>query len=45
MKDSERADLIQYRFKRASETLQEIEIHLENGLWNTAINRLYYACY
>lgn len=45
MKDSERADLIHYRLKRASETLQEIEIHLENGLWNTAINRLYYACY
>jgi len=45
MKDSERADLIHYRLKRASETLQEIEIHLENGLWNTAINRLFYACY
>ena len=45
MKDSERADLIHYRLNRASETLQEIEIHLENGLWNTAINRLYYACY
>lgn len=45
MKNSEKADLIEYRLKRASETLQEIEIHLENGLWNTAINRLYYACY
>lgn len=45
MKDPERADLIQYRLKRASETLQEIEIHLENRLWNTAISRLYYACY
>lgn len=32
MKDSERTDLIEYRLKRASETLQEIEIHLENGL-------------
>ena len=45
MKDPERADLIEYRLKRATESLQEIEIHLENGLWNTAINRLYYACY
>ena len=45
MKDSERADLIHYRLNRASETLQEMDIHLENGLWNTAINRLYYACY
>jgi len=34
-----------YRLQRASETIQEIEIHLENRLWNTAINRLYYAYY
>ena len=45
MKGSERADLIAYRLNRATETLSEIEIHVNNGLWNTAINRLYYACY
>jgi len=45
MKGSERADLITYRLNRATETLSEIEIHVNNGLWNTAINRLYYACY
>lgn len=45
MKGSERADLITYRLNRAIETLSEIEIHVNNGLWNTAINRLYYACY
>lgn len=45
MKGSEKADLIEYRLDRATETLQEIEIHLENGLFNTAINRLYYASY
>lgn len=45
MKGSDKADLIEYRLNRATETLQEIEIHLENGLFNTAINRLYYASY
>ena len=45
MKSSEKSDLIDYRLKRATETLLEINIHLNNGLWNTAINRLYYACY
>lgn len=45
MKGSERADLIAYRLNRATETLSEIEIHVNNGLWNTAINRLYYASY
>jgi uncharacterized protein (UPF0332 family) len=45
MKNSEKSDLINYRLKRATDTLQEINIHLENKLWNTAINRLYYACF
>ncbi len=30
---------------RADETLREIDILIENQLWNTAINRLYYACF
>ena len=28
-----------------SNTFGEVQIHLENALWNTAINRLFYACY
>lgn len=23
----------------------EVSLHIENSLWNTAVNRLYYACY
>lgn len=38
-------DLINYRISRAKETLKEVQLLLENGLWNTAVNRLYYACY
>lgn len=45
MNSGEKSDLVAYRLKRSSETLTEITIHIENGLWNTAINRLYYACY
>lgn len=45
MKSLEKSDLIQYRLNRATETLHEIEVLLENGLFNTAINRLYYASY
>lgn len=30
---------------RANETLREINILIENQLWNTAVNRLYYACF
>ena len=34
-----------YRFRRAEETLKEIPFLKGQGYYNTAINRLYYACY
>jgi uncharacterized conserved protein related to C-terminal domain of eukaryotic chaperone, SACSIN len=37
--------LITYRFQRAKETLAEIPYLKKEGYYNTAINRLYYACY
>ncbi len=38
-------DFSQYRIQRAKETILEVEIHIENKFWNTAINRMYYACF
>jgi len=38
-------DYCNYRLQKAKETIQEVEIHIQNKFWNTAINRLYYACY
>jgi len=38
-------DYIRHRIERAEETLQEVDSHLHNGFWNTAINRMYYACF
>lgn len=37
--------LSRYRQERAHETLDEIPFLREQGYYNTAINRLYYACY
>lgn len=45
MNSQERQELVKYRIEKARETFKEIEIHIENKLWNTAVNRLYYACY
>lgn len=45
MKKQELNDLVKYRMSRAKETLKEVTLHIENELWNTAVNRLYYACY
>jgi len=38
-------DLIEYRIKRANETIKEIDTHLELEYYHTAANRLYYACF
>ncbi|MBO4874959.1 MAG: HEPN domain-containing protein [Bacteroidales bacterium] len=37
--------LSKYRQERAHETLAEIPFLYEKGFYNTATNRLYYACY
>lgn len=38
-------DYIKYRYSRALETIDEVKTHIEHKYWNTAINRLYYACF
>ena len=45
MNEFEPEDYIRYRLERAKETLLEVNSHLSNGFWNTAINRMYYACF
>ncbi len=38
-------DYIKYRIARARETIEEVQTHIDNKFWNTAINRMYYACF
>ena len=45
MNKETRDAIVAYRLENAHKTLNEIPIHIEHELWNTAINRLYYACY
>jgi uncharacterized protein (UPF0332 family) len=45
MIDYKPEDYVSYRLQRAKETIQEVKIHIENGFWNTAVNRMYYACF
>lgn len=45
MNQQERKELVIYRIVKARETFEEVKLHIENELWSTAINRLYYACY
>lgn len=43
--DENYESLSHYRLERAHETLAEIPFLKEKGFYNTATNRLYYACY
>lgn len=45
MTDEERKSLVSVRLQNAKDTLDEVPVHIENGFWNTATNRMYYACY
>lgn len=45
MTDQQRVDVVRYRIQNAVATLKEVESHRENGFYNTAVNRMYYACY
>ena len=38
-------DYIKYRLLKANETLNEIKTLIDNQFWNTAVNRMYYACF
>ncbi|MBQ7634504.1 MAG: HEPN domain-containing protein [Bacteroidaceae bacterium] len=43
--DEQRRDIVSYRMENARKMLAEVESHRENGFYNTAVNRMYYACY
>jgi len=45
MTENEKQELINYRMSRVDETLEEVGFLVDNGLYNTAVNRLYYACF
>jgi uncharacterized protein (UPF0332 family) len=45
MTNFSKADYAKYRLNKAHETLSEVPVLMEKGYWNTAVNRLYYACF
>jgi uncharacterized protein (UPF0332 family) len=45
MTDFKPEDYVKYCLQRAKQTIEEVKILIENKFWNTAINRMYYACF
>ena len=43
--DEQRISIVKYRIENAHSTLAEVQSHIKNGYYNTAVNRMYYACY
>ena len=43
--DDERNAIVVLRLDNARQTLNDVKIIIDNKLWKTAANRLYYACY
>lgn len=38
-------DYIRYRIEKAEQTMLDARLLYENGRYNSAVNRLYYACF
>jgi uncharacterized protein (UPF0332 family) len=45
MKAEEKREYIQYRLESARKTFDAAMVLAENGFWNSAVNRLYYALF
>jgi len=45
MKEFERKDYVNYRIEKSIETFEVAELLFTHSKWNSAINRLYYACF
>ena len=45
MTENDKLELISYRIQKSKDTLKEIEILINNELWLTSANRIYYACF
>jgi len=43
MNHEDRISLVNYRISKAEQTLKEVDVLIGNYLWNTAVNRIYYA--
>ena len=45
LSNEERDAIVKIRLQQAKETYDEVSILIDNKLWRTAANRLYYACF
>jgi len=45
MDENVKWDIVCYRRRKAHDLMHDVDVLIENGLWNSAVNRMYYACF
>ncbi|MFW5945206.1 MAG: HEPN domain-containing protein [Bacteroidota bacterium] len=45
IKDDDRNSLIHYRLEQANETINDVQILIDNGRYRAAVNRIYYGMF
>ena len=45
MNEDVRQDIVMYRMGKARQLFHDVDVLIENELWNSTINRMYYACF
>jgi len=45
MNDIERKEYVRYRIESARKTFEAAKVLADNGFWNSAVNRLFYAVF
>lgn len=45
MEEEIKRDIIAYRRQKAKDLLHDVDVLMVNELWNSAVNRMYYACF
>lgn len=45
MNEDVRQNIVMYRMGKARQLLHDVDVLMENELWNSTINRMYYACF
>lgn len=45
MNEDVRQNIVMYRMGKARQLLHDVDVLIKNELWNSTINRMYYACF
>ena len=45
MNEDVRQNIVMYRMGKARQLVHDVDVLIENELWNSTINRMYYACF